>query len=54
MPVRPTENKTSLTFEYFSDAGNFHATAHLGALETKPNLSCSFDSFTFTTAPSIS
>jgi hypothetical protein len=38
--VRPTENRISVTFEYFSEAGNFEAVAHLGAFETKPNLFC--------------
>jgi hypothetical protein len=40
IPVRPTENRISVTFEYFSEAGNFQAVAHLGAFETKPNLFC--------------
>ena len=39
IPVLPTENKMSFTLENFSEAGNFHATAHLGAFETKPNYS---------------
>ena len=53
-PVLPTEKRTFFTLETFSVAGNFHATAHLGALDTKPSFSCLEKSSTLTTAPSIS
>ena len=54
LPTLPTWKEIFLTKVVPTSAGNFLAIAHLGALETWPNVIWSFKSLTLNTTPSIS
>ena len=53
-PVRPTWKSTALSVVVASWAGYLNAMAQRGLRVTVPKASCSANSFTFTTTPSIS